>query len=202
MADQLATPEDLAALLQQDLDRATAELLIECATAVVQNACGGQRVLLVEDDEATIYLDEYDDVTWLTLPQRPVVEVSSVAIGNTTVLDWSPQLNRSRLYRADGWRSTLLLHDDAPSTVTVTYTHGLAPGDQRLQLARGATLSLASRGYTNPSGAVREQIDDYAVQYADMTDFLASAPTLTAALRRQYGGGGNSVRLVQRGARG
>jgi hypothetical protein len=34
-----------------------------------------------------------------------------------------------------------------------------------LQLARQAALSLAAVAYVNPNGAVREQIDDYAVQY-------------------------------------
>jgi hypothetical protein len=58
MADQLATPEDLAALLQDSqVDRATAELLLECATAVVQSAAGGQRILQVVDDAVTLYLD-------------------------------------------------------------------------------------------------------------------------------------------------
>ena len=46
MADMLATPEDLAALLQQDVDRATATLLIESATALVQ-ATVGQRIVRV-----------------------------------------------------------------------------------------------------------------------------------------------------------
>jgi hypothetical protein len=146
MADKLATPEDLAALLQSDdVDRATAELVLECATAVVQNAAGGQRILQVVDDVVTLYLDEFDnDSYWLTLPQRPVTSVGTVLIGATAVTDWSSQLSHNRLYRLYGWRSTLLLHPNQPSSVTVTYTHGYPAGDQRLQLARSATLAFAS----------------------------------------------------------
>lgn len=197
MADQLATPEDLAALLQQNLDRATAELLIQCATAVVQNAAGGQRILEVVDDVATIYLDNYDNSLWLTLPQRPVTEVSSVSIGATLVTDWSPQYNRNRIYRPDGWRSTLIAYPDQPSAVTVTYTHGYPDGDQRLQLARSAVLTFAAQGYTNPSAATREQIDDYAVQYSDMSARMEASPTLVKALRQAYGRSGSSVHLIK-----
>ncbi len=196
MADQLATPEDLASLLQEDLDRATAELLIECATAVVQRAAGGQRILLVEDDEITIYLDEHDDPYWLTLPQRPVVEVSQVLVGATAVTDWSPQYNRSRIYRLSGWRySSYGL--STPVGVTITYSHGLDPTDQRIQLARSAVLAFAAQGYTNPTGAQREQIDDYAIQFAAMTTQMEASPSLARSLRQQYGRTGTSVRLVR-----
>lgn len=198
MADQLATPEDLAALLQQDLDRSTTELLIECATAVVQSASGGQRILQVVDDVVHLDLDSYDAGQWLLLPQRPVMAVSSVLIGSLSISDWTPQYRRSRLYRPYGWRSTLILYPNQPNTVSVTYTHGYPEGDQKLQLARSATLSLAAQGYSNPDGAVREQIDDYAVQYADMNARMEANPNLIAALRKQYGFAGNSARLISR----
>lgn len=193
----LATPEDLAALLQEPLlDRATTELLIECATAHVQ-AAAGQRILQVEDDEVALYLDGYDDGTWLALPERPVTAVSAVLIGSTSVADWSPQLNRSRLYRADGWRSTLVAYPDAPSMVTVTYTHGYPEGHQKLQLARSATLALASQGFTNPTGAQREQIDDYSVQYAEAYARMQPSTELILALRNYYGRSTKSVRLIR-----
>lgn len=198
MADQLAAPEDLAALLQQDLDRATAELLIECATAVVQAAANGQRILQVVNDQVQLDLDEHDGGPWVRLPQRPVTAVASVAIGTLAISDWSPQLTRSRLFRPSGWRSTLVLYPGQPTTVSVTYTHGYPDGDQRLQLARSAVLSLAGQGYGNPDGAVREQIDDYAVQYAEMNARMEASPTLMAALRKQYGFAGNSAQLVTR----
>ena len=36
VADQLCEPEDLASLLEMDLDSYKANMLVECATAVVQ----------------------------------------------------------------------------------------------------------------------------------------------------------------------
>lgn len=196
MSDMLATPEDLAALLQEDLDRATTELLIECATAVVQATCG-QRILRVIDDEVTLFLDDYDDALWLSLPERPVISVSAVSIGPDPIADWSPQFNRYRLYRPTGWRTSALSYPSAPSTVTVTYTHGYADGDQKLQLARSAVLAFAAQGYTNPTGAMREQIGDYAIQFSDMTARMEATPSLIAALQKQYGRSGTSARLIR-----
>ncbi len=197
MADMLATPEDLASLLQQDLDRSTSELLIECATAVVQ-AAAGQRIVQVVDDEVTLYLDEYDDSEYLVLPQRPITNVSAVSIGPDPVDDFYPQFNRNRIWRADGWRSLSVIFAGQPSTVTVTYTHGYPPGHQKLQLARSTVLMLAATGYSNPDGAMREQIDDYMIQYNEMTDRIGVDSRLVRSLRQHYGTAVGSARLIRR----
>lgn len=196
MADMLASPSDLASLLQQDVDTATATLLIEAATAVVQ-ATTGQRLVQMLGDVVALDLDEYDGGHYLDLPQRPVTAVTTVLIGATAVTDYSTQLRRNRLWRADGWRSTLIAYPSQPSQVTVTYDHGYPPGDQRLQLARGATLSLAAAPYGNPGGVTREQIDDYAVAYEAASARMEASTSLAALLRRQYGRGAGSVRLVK-----
>jgi|SRR5690349_23070007 len=196
MADQLATPSDLASLLQQDVDTATATLLIEASTAVVQ-AVTGQRIVQVVGDIVTLDLDEYDDGLYLNLPERPVTAVTTVTIGATAVTDYSTQLRRARLWRAYGWRSTLVAYPDQPSLVTVTYTHGYAAGHQRLQLARSAVLQLAASVYANPGGATREQIDDYAVAYEAASARMDASPSLANLLRRQYGQPTGSVRLVK-----
>lgn len=195
MADQLATPADLASLLQQDVDTATATLLIEVATAVVQGVTG-QRIVQVVGDVAVLDLDEYDGGLYLDLPERPVTAVTAVSIGATAITDYSTQLRRNRLWRAYGWRSTLVAYPDQPSQATVTYTHGYAAGHQRLQLARGAVLQLAAAVYGNPGGATREQIDDYAVSYEATAARMDASPHLAAALRRQYGRASGSVRLT------
>jgi hypothetical protein len=111
------------------------------------------------------------------------------------VTDVSPELSKGRLWRSLGWRSAVG-YDGSPSTATVTYTHGWPEGHQRLQLARSVALSLAAAAYTNPTGAVREQIDDYAVAYEKASATLAGMPTLVAELRRQYGRPARSVRLL------
>lgn len=195
MADLLATPADLASLLQHDVDTATATLALQAATAVVQ-AITGQRLVQVVGDVQVLDLDDYDGGPYLLLPERPVTAVSAVSVGDTVVTDYSTQLSRSRLWRTYGWRSALTVYPAQPSTVTVTYSHGYAPTDQRLQLARAVTLSLAGVAYTNPSGAVREQIDDYAVAYDAASTRMGATPMLAAALRRQYGRTPGSARLV------
>lgn len=198
MADQLASPEDLASLLERDdIDAYKATMLVECGTAVVQ-ACVGQRIVEVIDDPLELDLDEYDGGSYLDLPERPVTAVSTVTIGATAVTDWTLQKSKSRLWRADGWRSTLVNYFDQPSTVNFVYTHGYPDGHQKLQLGRAAVLGLISGVYGNPVGATRETIDDYTVAYDKMTAQLEASPFLVAALRKQYGRPPRSVRLAAR----
>lgn len=203
MADMLVTASELASLLQQDVDTATATLAIEIATGAVQGAAG-QRIVEVVDDEAVIDLDVMDCSPYLNLPEGPVTEVTSAMVGATAVTDYTTQLSRGRLWRSMGWRSATLPYWNAPSTVTVVYTHGYPAGHQKLQLARGVTLELAKTGYNAAAGSgaiVREQIDDYAVQYATMAASIETAldpdGPLARALRRQYGRPGRSIRLVK-----
>jgi hypothetical protein len=193
MADQLATPADLVSFLQQDVDPAPAALLLEAATAVVQGTVG-QRLVQVVDDTVTIDLDQCDHGPYLELPERPVTAVTAVLIGSTAVTDYAVQ-SRGRLWRSYGWRSALTTFPSSPSQVTVTYTHGLTSTDQRLQLARSAVLSLAAAALVNPAGAVREQIDDYAVQYEAAASRMQLPDTFAALLRRRYGRPPRSVQL-------
>lgn len=191
MADQLATPSDLAALLQQDLDASTANLVIDAATASVQEAAGNQRILQVANDTAS--LTGLTD-PWLDLPQIPVTAVASVTLDGTAVTAGSPggvwttyRRRGNRLWRGEGWQT----YAGEPSDVVVVYTHGYAAGSQDLQLARAATLSIAKGMYANPAGVAREQIDDYAVSYAraagEASELMEAAPGLRTALRRKYG---------------
>jgi hypothetical protein len=201
----LVTAAELASLLQQDVDTATAELAIEIATGAVQGAAG-QRIVEVADDEVAIDLDVLDCGPYLNLPEGPVTAVTSAEVGATLVTDFTPQLSRGRLWRSLGWRSATLPYWNAPSTVTVVYTHGYPTGHQKLQLARGVVFELAKTGYNSAAGSgavVREQIDDYSVQYAAMAASIEGAldpdGPLARALRRQYGRPGRSVRLVKAG---
>lgn len=197
MADQLATPSDLASALEMDVDTATAILVIEAATAVVQEAAGGQRILQVVGDTAAVVVPTGQ---WLELPQRPVSAVTSVTLPDGTVVAAGTTTGtyrriRHRLWRDIGWKRQptvglwpygLWLCDE-PGEVAVVYTHGLAAGDQGLQLARGWVLSLARLVYNNPTGASREQIDDYSVAYERAAAALEASPYLQKSIRRQYG---------------
>jgi hypothetical protein len=215
MADQLATPSDLASFLQSDLDSATATLLVECATAVVQAAAGGQRIVQVVGETATIL---GTTESWLDLPQLPVTAVTSVSLDGTVLtLNTDYKVFGNRLFRKYGWQSNygwpwdygsypgnsyypppslangLALQE--PSAVVVVNTHGYAAGAQQLQLARQACLSIAAGGYSNPDGANRVQIDDYAAQFDAMSARMESSPRLVAALRKQYGRRAGLVRI-------
>lgn len=198
MADQLATPADLAALLQEDLTSlaASATLAIEVCTAVVQAAVDGQRILQVVSDVQTL---PGTTEQWLRLPQIPVSAVISVVLDGVTIAAGAPgsggstyRLVGNRLWRGCGWQT----YCGEPSTVVVTDTHGLATGDQRLQLARGVVLSLSRGLLHNPTGVVSEKIDDYAVAYAAASAALEATPGLTALLRKQYGPKARMVRVI------
>lgn len=187
MADQLCTPTDLASLLQQDLDASTATLLVECATAVVQEAAGGQRIVQVVDDVAD--LTGTTD-SWLDLPQIPVTGVSAVTLDGSALSAGAPgsggstyRLRGNRLWRGDGWQQFC----GEPSDVLVTNTHGYPTGHQKLQRGRAAVLMLAAPFYDNPGGAASVRIDDYATTYERMSARMEGSPHLKAALRKAYG---------------
>lgn len=194
MADQLATPQDLASLLQSDLDLSTATLLVEVGTAVVQAAAGGQRIVQVVDDVLTVL---GGTSSWLNLPQIPVTAVSSVTLDGGSIaagaLAGGGNYRRigSKLWRGDGWQADYGI----PSEIIVTCTHGYPAGHQALQLGRGAVLGLAKGQYPNPSGATRVTIDDYTEVYDAMSARLEASPSLKASLRKQYGRRGGLVRV-------
>lgn len=200
MADQLATTSDLNAFLQHAVDSTTAALLLECATAVVQEAAGGQRIVQVVGDVLTV-MGTTD--SWLPLPQLPVTAVTAVSLdGVALTVNTDYQVFGNRLFRTYGWQNRWGLGwyqygppsqvdqgyiGPQPSTVIVTYTHGYATGRQELQLARNAVLGLAAGAASNPSGATQERIDDYSATYEAMSARMETSSNLKAALRRQYG---------------
>lgn len=179
MADMLATPSDLASLLQRDVDTATATLLIELATARVQRAAGGQRIV---DATTTAVIDVRDPCDYfLPLPQWPVRSVSAVLLDGVAISDW--YLREQKLWRAVGWMSSW----SPPSQVKATYVHGYPTDAQGLQLAKDACLSLAQMGYGNPDAATSEAIDDYRVTYADAEARMVMTETLRQAIADAYG---------------
>lgn len=191
MADQLATPQDLASLLDlrwDDLPPASRErltLMVEVATAVVQSAAGGQRIVA---DTSTAILPAPAG-RHLDLPQWPVRKVVSVSIDGAAP---------DSLWKPDGarvWRSTWRPHRSYPVEVAVTYEHGYPDGSQGLQLARKAVLGLAAPAARNPQGLTRRQIDDYAETYDVISTRLEASRFLKEALVAQYGRPAAGVRI-------
>lgn len=177
MAQQLATPEELASVLQADLDAATANLLLEMATGIVQAACGH---LLIEATVAEL-VDITRQSFWLELANKPVTAVASVELDGTAITDWS--LRKQKLWRTGGWLQSY----SPPSQAEVTYTYGYPTGSQYLQLARSVTLSLAQAGYGNPGQVKGEKIDDYQVTYADALARMELTDAMRTALVNAYG---------------
>lgn len=195
MADQLATRAQLASALQRDVDNATADVWLNAATAVVQEAAGGQRIVRVTDEVITL---TGTTESWLQLPQIPVVSVLSVTVDGDTVTAGAAgsggatyRLRGNRLWRGDGWQK----YCGEPSEVGVTYTHGLADDDQRIELARGTVIGLARTPYDNPGAVAREQIDDYSVAYQVVSAAMDASKALRRALRRQYDHRGGLTRI-------
>jgi hypothetical protein len=204
MADQLATPSDVASYLQKDVDTSTATLLIECATAVVQEACGGQRIVEVDADTLTV-MGSTD--SWLPLPQIPVISVASVSIDGlilTAGVDY--KVVGAKLWRTQGWQTDRAWPWHGPSTpwatwiqepslVSVVYSHGIPAGDQRLQFGRASALGLVGGVYNGTPGVTSEHIDDYSVTYEAMAARMEAAPHLKAALAKKYGRRAGLVRI-------
>lgn len=190
MADQLATPEDLASFLQlgpyADLTparQANLTMLIELATSKIQRAAAGQRIIAATTTGALIDLPLFYEDRYVPLPQRPVRSVSAVAIDGTPVTDYL--LRSGMLWRGTGWWSARF----TPAQLTVTYAHGLLPGAQDLQLARSYTLELARGGWGNPSGVTSKAIDDYRVTYSEADARMTIPPGVAAQLASAYGTG-------------
>lgn len=175
MADQLATRADLDALMQREVPEATATLLLEIATAVVQ-AETGQR--LVEATSTETLIGSHS--SRLNLPERPASDIDTVELDGEEITDYRNYV--SHLWRADGWQACTY----EPSTIEVTYTHGYAADSQDLQLARGVVLMLASGVAANPAGATQLRIDDYMAAYDAMATQLSTSETLLRALRKKY----------------
>lgn len=192
MADRLANAADLA--LQPgvpELSTTVAERLIEAATSVVQTVTQQRLVRVVND---VVVLEVLNGCSHdLELPERPVVSVSTVLIGSAAVVDF--RLVRTRLWRSNGWRSTMRLFPDEPTLVTVTYTHGYDPDDWRIELARSTTLMLAAGAALGTPGITSESIDDYQVVYDKMSQHMAGADFLCSLLRKRYSHGIGSIKV-------
>lgn len=217
MADQLATPQDLASLVQSDLDLSTATVVIEAVTAVVQEAAGNQRLIQVVNDPFEI---EGTTSPWLVLPQRPVTAVSSVVRDDGCVVALGTGISANykkvgnRLWSRTGWQAGLGVGlyepypftqngaflgasgcSQTPTIVSGLYSHGYVAGSQDLQLARSYVLAIARGIVTNAVGATSESIDDYHVAYDAAAARVEANPSITKSLRRKYGARAGLARI-------
>jgi hypothetical protein len=188
MADQLATPQDLASFLQLGAyasltaaKQATIVMLVELATSKVQRAAGGQRILEATSTGTVIDLPPGYDDQYVPLPQRPVRSVASVLLNGTAVTDF--YVRSHSLWRLSGWTGW----SSVPPQITTTYGHGHPAGSQALQFARTTVMELARGGWGNPLGQTSKAIDDYRVTYAEADARMVLPQPTVEALAQQYG---------------
>lgn len=136
-----ATPEELAGHLQQDVDRYSATLALDSASARIDSVTRGWRFLPVAATTVTFRGGE----AAIRL-QRPVVAVTTVTskslgLVTTHVVNVDYELHGPDL----AWLGTYVW----PGEVTVTYSRGMAavPAD-----VKDACLQLAALRYLNPAG--------------------------------------------------
>lgn len=193
----LASVSDLSIYLNRELTGSAAqqaEMLLSIASNAVQAYCR-QTLEYVEDDQASL-VGNWGST--LTLPERPVVDVTSVSVDGTDLGSdnswtwdgrdilyrgswsdvngaWAPQSDRPHLY----WGS-----DEA--IVEVTYSHGFPTIPPVIV---GIVCGLAARGIANPSGAVQsETLGPYSVTYGSST--VSGASSLLASERKILRSGG------------
>lgn len=194
MADNLATDAQLSLLMEvSGLSEEVATLLLEMATGEVQ-AMAMQRLVLVEDDEFSLYGSTSRE---FVLPERPVIEVSELSIDGDDELvegtDYIRATGSARLFRRCGWADC----PTWPSIITGVYSHGYASDDQRLVPAQNATYGLARQVAVNPSGVESESIDDYRVQFGrDLAAASEGSSYLRTSLRHTYGTRAGAVRAI------
>jgi hypothetical protein len=166
MPELLATAEDLALFLDEDLDPARAELFLRLAGGEVR-AATGNGFDFVEDEE--IILDGKGTPV-LLLPRIPVVDVSEVvelAYAGGTELELDPTSASSPgfewsedgiLRRLDGGHFRRRFR-----AYRVTYSHGFEAVPDAVV---GVVIRCAARAFENPDGIRQETLGRYSYTLA------------------------------------
>ncbi|MFE2409848.1 hypothetical protein ACFXDE_16045 [Kitasatospora sp. NPDC059408] len=166
----LASAGELAAWMQLTPDAlpASAPLVLDTVSAIVRAEArqGFTR------RTTTVELLQRDG--FVTLPQRPVIQIVAVRSGSVTLDERTWHLFRDRLHLPPG-----------TGLVRVTYTHGYneTPGD-----VKAVVLTAAARVLNNPSDLRQETVGGVSVTYAAETIGASLAPAdrdLLARYRRR-----------------
>lgn len=151
---QYATASELASYLQQDVDTASATLVLTVASAEFSRVAD----TMWAPTAATWSVVGRGQVV-LEPPFKPITAVSAVRVNGVTITGWS--LVKGKLYRQSGFG---VCGNFPPDLVEVDLTHGYTTHSDDV---KGKVLETAAQAYDIPVGAViSESIDDYAVRYA------------------------------------
>ncbi|MFD5566648.1 hypothetical protein [Streptomyces cadmiisoli] len=161
----LATVADLAALLgrtftpEQELQ---AQALLDQASNVVRAYIRQDITRATTTDTFTMRRSDpvlHRCAGAVTLPQRPIVDIESVAMNGTETHDWWQDGN-DLLLRSVTWNQPPV--SNRPPQVTVTYTHGWDPVPADIQ---AIVLQAANRVIVNPAGIRTETVGGVSVTY-------------------------------------
>lgn len=150
--DPLASAEELASYLQNDLDRATADLLLAGASAMIRDECGWPISL---QEGATLVADSTGS-RLLLLPTLNLLTVAEVRVDgvalDTDQYTWSAT---GAVYRGAGWPAKF-------RSVEVDCDHGYDPSPDSVKLV---ALEVASRGYANPERVASRGVGGVSVSF-------------------------------------
>lgn len=167
-----ATEADLEAYTGTSVATDRATLLLDAATAAIQTYCGQT---FTQTSGAQVLPGNFGHK--LELPERPVTAVTTVVLGDTTLVadtdyvwDGAHTLYRGTKvdgilsvngpdYLIDGWGDW----GGPGAQVTVTYTRGFATIPV---VIKGVCLALAARTLTSPDGVNSESVGSYSVSYS------------------------------------
>lgn len=171
-----ATFDDVSVILRRDFtgdEIRAVDLMLDNASAEIR-AYTRQTITAVANDAVILH------GCWshrLVLPERPVTAVGAVTVGvSPLVVDvdytWpgrdvllrGPKLAANQT--SDSGRGGMWGGTDSP--ISLTYSHGYAPGADGLTVARAVCIDLVERRLTRPQGVVQEHLGAYRVQYDPM----------------------------------
>lgn len=170
MSVMYCSADELASFLQQDVDTATATLVIQVTSQLFTSRANTAFLPVT-----TTYQTQALGYRQLFLPYRPVTAVSSVRIVSatagttTTITDYSRI--KTVLYRLIGFGVPGVFPPDM-AEVDLTYGFATCPDD-----VKGAVLESSAAAYSSPDITVKsESIDDYSVSTAPNSGGVMLSP--------------------------
>lgn len=188
----LASAEDLATYLNQDVPTAQSEMVLELASEAVRQAAGQQ----IDFARTTAVLPVHDNSVFL--PQRPVVVDADnpVVVAGYAAGQWRFIPERSMLWlwklpaiNVDTWRT--------PTSATVTYSHGFTAVPETL---RAIVLAAAGRHIGNPEGFASYTVGGMTANWQQGGTAVGTFGLLTEperqVVRRFFGGSASMLSIT------
>lgn len=173
--------EQLASVLKQDLDTATATIARTTAQATIRQYCRQEITAATYTD--VILPIGFEDGSWVVrVPQRPLTAITEVSVNGTTYVAnvdyaWNGYSPLIRLARRIWSAATF----QTEPVAVVSYTAGYATVPP---IVTAIALAVALREYDNPTGVKSRQIDDYAESIGGAGQDVASLVALLPAEMR------------------